>query len=330
MSSARAQIPFANILGLRMNPGMKVARALRTLGQPISLHPSLGRAFGTVAGAFLGQLIFWSGKGADPDWLYKSCDEIWEETGIGYYEQRAARKRLVGAGVIAERYDRTTHRLYFRVNEDAFERVMQCLIAGRSRGSMSEVRRGARRCLGRCQKPQPKLVAVDTVPRSSPPPSFDQGLFPDHKHADSSSFGANAPLPPWPITSAPTATCNPGERIVGYLPLAGKTITAAPVSFEFLQRMHEAYPDVVIRLEFKRISAWLMSNPLRRKKPGGIARFVDWWMGEEQEKADRQQLRSKGKPQQGGYRGQQLERQAAAAGGWDEEAKVVKFDTAAV
>jgi len=46
------------------------------------------RKFGLPAGVFLRQLVFWDGKGQDPEgWIYKTRDELLEEIGLSQRQQ---------------------------------------------------------------------------------------------------------------------------------------------------------------------------------------------------------------------------------------------------
>jgi hypothetical protein len=49
---------------------------------------------------FLSQLIYWSDKGSDPDWIYKTIPEWKEEISLSRYALDKARKFLVGKGVL--------------------------------------------------------------------------------------------------------------------------------------------------------------------------------------------------------------------------------------
>ncbi len=61
------------------------------------------RKFGVAAGVFVRQLVFWTGKGADPSgWIYKTRDELYEEVGLSQRQQNKARKILKAKGVIEE------------------------------------------------------------------------------------------------------------------------------------------------------------------------------------------------------------------------------------
>ena len=93
--------------------------SLRGTGQPIAYFPKLGKYIGCVkAGIFLGQMVFWSDKTDNPLGVYKTSEQIEEETGLSYREQVSARKKLVALGLISETYKRLDHRLYFKFNEN--------------------------------------------------------------------------------------------------------------------------------------------------------------------------------------------------------------------
>lgn len=96
---------------------MKLTEFLQDVGRPIAYFPKLKRLTGsTTATILLCQFIYWIGKEADKDgWLYKTSEEIEEETGLTYNEQKTARKALVEAGLLEEYYARLEHQLRFRV-----------------------------------------------------------------------------------------------------------------------------------------------------------------------------------------------------------------------
>lgn len=132
---------------------MKLSDALRELGHPVAYYPTLGKVFGMQESIFLAQFVYWTGKGSDPDgWIYKSASEIEEETGLTYEQQQRVRKVLGGSErfgtrgvrvkrihfepIIEERYERTSHRMYFRVNMPALDRAF-------SENLFSQLRSGA-------------------------------------------------------------------------------------------------------------------------------------------------------------------------------------------
>src|SRR5690349_9099753 len=84
--------------------------------RPIAYHPVMARLLGGVYEALLfQQLAFWSGKGHDPEWIYKTQAELLEELALNRYQQEQARANLRRLGVIEERRRGVPSRLYFRV-----------------------------------------------------------------------------------------------------------------------------------------------------------------------------------------------------------------------
>ena len=56
--------------------------------KPIAFNADLAHALGSVnAGLLLSQLLFWDGKGDDPEWTYKTIKMIEGETGLSRREQ---------------------------------------------------------------------------------------------------------------------------------------------------------------------------------------------------------------------------------------------------
>jgi len=67
---------------------------LEILGtRPIAFNPSLAHALGSAkAGLFLSQLLFWWGKGRKTGWIYKTINQVEEETCLSRREQETAIK----------------------------------------------------------------------------------------------------------------------------------------------------------------------------------------------------------------------------------------------
>lgn len=102
---------------------MKLSDFLSDVGRPVAYHPRLKKLTGsTNATILLCQFIYWKGKEKDPDgWLYKTSEEIEEETGLSYNEQKTARKKLVSADLMEEHYARLDHQMRFRINPDVID-----------------------------------------------------------------------------------------------------------------------------------------------------------------------------------------------------------------
>ena len=86
------------------------------------------RHLGPAAGIFCRQLLFWDGRGMDPNfWIYKSIGEWQQETGLSRRQQARARKVLNGKGLMQEKMalgpDRR-RRLFYRLNLGALKDLM--------------------------------------------------------------------------------------------------------------------------------------------------------------------------------------------------------------
>jgi hypothetical protein len=85
--------------------------------RPIAFHPTLARAFGGINEAlFFQQIAYWSDKGADPEWIYKTQADLEEETALARTQQENARRKLRALGVLEEQKRGVPARLYYRVN----------------------------------------------------------------------------------------------------------------------------------------------------------------------------------------------------------------------
>lgn len=88
--------------------------------RPIAYRVEFAKAIGSVKLAvLLSQLHYWSDKGHDPEgWIYKTREQIFEETGLSRQEQETARKWGRTAGVLEEIKKGIPRRVYFRINKE--------------------------------------------------------------------------------------------------------------------------------------------------------------------------------------------------------------------
>ncbi len=92
---------------------------------PVAYHPILAKATGSVnAAILLSQLLYWQGKGDNPEWTYKTRDEIYEETGLSRREQETARRHLGLLHILHERRAGVPARIYYHVDMDALVEVL--------------------------------------------------------------------------------------------------------------------------------------------------------------------------------------------------------------
>lgn len=108
---------------------MKPSKFLLDIGRPVAYYPRLRKLTGsTTATIFLCQFIYWTGKERAGDgWIYKTSDEIEDETGLSYKEQMTARKNLRKAGILNEKYARIEHTIYFQINLDKLNQRWEAL-----------------------------------------------------------------------------------------------------------------------------------------------------------------------------------------------------------
>lgn len=93
--------------------------------RPIAFHPQMARLFGGINEALLfQQLAYWSDKGSDPEWIYKTQKDIELEITLTRTQQENARRKLRGLGVIEEDKRGVPAKLYFRV---IWDRVYELL-----------------------------------------------------------------------------------------------------------------------------------------------------------------------------------------------------------
>ncbi len=69
---------------------------------------------------FVRQLLFWDGKGHDPDgYVWKTGREWWDEGGLTRDNVATARRKLIAAGVLDETHKGIPRKLYYRLDLEA-------------------------------------------------------------------------------------------------------------------------------------------------------------------------------------------------------------------
>lgn len=112
----------------RSNYQFKLSLSLKRLGRPVVFYPSVAKLIGMGESIFLAQLLYWTPRARNEmgdGWIYKSAEELEEETGLTYRQQRLVRRRLRKFGFLEECNRRTEHRLYFRVVPEAVDKLME-------------------------------------------------------------------------------------------------------------------------------------------------------------------------------------------------------------
>lgn len=93
------------------------------LDRPIAFHRCLAAISGSAnAGLMLSQAIYWTPRGREAPWFYKTQAEWFEETYLTRWEQEQARKLLRKAGLVEEVLKGVPARIHYRVDFDELAR----------------------------------------------------------------------------------------------------------------------------------------------------------------------------------------------------------------
>ena len=104
---------------------MRMSDSLKIAGRPIAYYPKLAKPLGGVNAAILfGHFFYWDDKTENPMGVYKTANEIEFETGLSVQEQRTARAKLRERGVLIETEKRVEHRIYYKLDMNAFDELM--------------------------------------------------------------------------------------------------------------------------------------------------------------------------------------------------------------
>lgn len=104
---------------------MKPSDLMLDIGRPVSYYPKLSKKLGGATATLLFcQLFYWQDKADENLGVYKTSEDLETETGLTYREQVTARKALKEAGVLIETNKRLEHRIYYKIDLDAFNELM--------------------------------------------------------------------------------------------------------------------------------------------------------------------------------------------------------------
>ena len=104
---------------------MRPSESLRIAGKPIAYYPKLAKPLGsTNASILFSHFFYWHDKTQHELGIYRTAEEIELETGLTVQEQRTARDKLKKRGVLIETEKRIEHRIYYKLDLDAFDELM--------------------------------------------------------------------------------------------------------------------------------------------------------------------------------------------------------------
>jgi hypothetical protein len=126
---------------------------------------SRSRAKGAI---FVSQLFYWSGKQqAEGGWIYKTQMDLEKETGLSRHSQNKCVEELKRKKVLDTRYERLDHRLYYKINKDALDAIMEADLPSEIRKAdlgKSEKRISGSAISGDGQLRKPEIVNSQRIP----------------------------------------------------------------------------------------------------------------------------------------------------------------------
>lgn len=85
--------------------------------RPIAFSPKLSSVLGSInASILLAQLLYWRGKGAYSPWVYKTIEEMAEETGLSRSAQETAIKKCKDKKILVTKLKGIPARRFFYVD----------------------------------------------------------------------------------------------------------------------------------------------------------------------------------------------------------------------
>jgi hypothetical protein len=104
---------------------MNAVETLKLIGRPNAYYPKLAKPLGGVGPAVLfSQLFYWQDKAASDLGVYKTRDELEEETGLSHNEQRTAIKKLKEKGVLIVTEKRLEHKTFYKIDNEKVNQVL--------------------------------------------------------------------------------------------------------------------------------------------------------------------------------------------------------------
>ena len=128
MSNNECQKMILNVLGTR----------------PIAFNADLAHALGSAkAGLFLSQLLFWYGKGKNPDWIWKTITEVKKETALSRSEQDTAIKICKKYDIIKVERKGIPAKRHFQLNIEKIVELLKTYYSGLSENDKQDCKKGA-------------------------------------------------------------------------------------------------------------------------------------------------------------------------------------------
>lgn len=104
---------------------MRPSDLLLDFGRPVAYYPGLVKVMGSPhAVIFFSQIFYWQDKAHAEEGVHKTREAIESETGLTFDQQATARKQLVSRGILKETHKRLEHKVYFLVDCDRLDEII--------------------------------------------------------------------------------------------------------------------------------------------------------------------------------------------------------------
>ena len=174
---------------------MRPSDLLLDFGRPVAYYPGLVKVMGSPhAVIFFSQIFYWQDKAHAEEGVHKTREAIQSETGLTFEQQATARKQLVSRGILIETHKRLEHKMYFRVDCNRLDEIIN-ENKNISRSGESRFREQGKAYFGKQANPSPGTR--ETPRRESVNPVFDPTEITSEITSENTNTeaSANAPAP---------------------------------------------------------------------------------------------------------------------------------------
>ena len=118
---------------------MSAVETLKLIGRPNAYYPKLAKLLGGVNPAVLfSQLFYWQDKATSDLGVYKTRDELEEETGLSHNEQRTAIRKLQDKGVLIVTEKRLDHKTFYKIDNGKVNEILAKFAESMNQSSRSK------------------------------------------------------------------------------------------------------------------------------------------------------------------------------------------------
>lgn len=270
-----------------MNKQHIIAHILGT--RPVAYNPDLAKALGSAkAGIFISQLLYWMDK-TKSEWVYKTIDEIYEETALTRKEQETAIKHCKKLGILEVELRGIPARRYFRLNVEKIIELLQTRLTKMDKQVCTEVTnkfaQNGQASLHKSYKQVcPKVTnkfAQNGQTNSENTTEITTKITSENT-SETTTESIEYTAQSCKSISEPTAAANDDPPLV-VIPLNGKT-KEFPITQQMIDDWQKDFPSVDVLSELRKMHAWSEANPNKRKTIKGVKRFIVNWLSREQDR----------------------------------------------